>query len=350
MMLKGTLHGIRRVTGKLEPQMMAVEMRVVPRPTCKLCGSAGNPLYKDLKDRLYSAPGTWQLARCGNPDCGLIWLDPEPSEDDIGLLYQSYYTHGASNLQARFLRYASHPLRYAFHFGSAAVLGATAIIRERKRFQKLFVDDLLPGDLLEVGCGAGHRLPLFSALGWRVTGQDVDAHAAAEAKRTNGAQVHIGPVEDLAARGQRFDAIVMNHVIEHVLHPVEFLRTCLAMLRPGGTLICVTPNASSWGHHAYGVSWMALDPPRHVTLFTPSTLLTAAKMAGRGSPEVRTSCANVQAFAAGSLEIAAKGRYDMSRLPGWRSEILSVVAQFRALHEFRRDPDSGDELILRCRV
>jgi hypothetical protein len=73
-------------------------------------------------------------------------------------------------------------------------------------------------------------------------------------------------------------------------------------------------------------------------------------MAGAFHADVTTSCANVQAFAVGSLEIASKGRYDMSRRPAWRSEIVSVLAQFRALRAFRRDPWSGDELILHCRA
>jgi 2-polyprenyl-3-methyl-5-hydroxy-6-metoxy-1,4-benzoquinol methylase len=336
------------VTKAVEAQ--PAHMKLVPRPNCKLCGSTGELLYKDLRDRQFSAPGTWQLRQCSNANCGLIWLDPEATEEDIALLYRSYYTHGVSDPHEGVLRYASRPLRYAFRLGWAAILGATPVVKERKRFERLFVDELVPGDLLEVGCGAGNRLPLFSALGWRVTGQDVDAEAAAEARRRSGVEIHVGPVEDLAARGRRFDAIVMNHVIEHVLHPVEFLRTCLAMIRPGGTLICVTPNASSWGHRAFGVSWMALEPPRHVTIFTPSTLRTAAKMAGHLYPKVSTSCANAQAFALGSFEIASKGRYDVRRRPAWRSRILSVLAQFQALNEFRRNPYSGDELILRCHV
>jgi hypothetical protein len=63
---------------------------------------------------------------------------------------------------------------------------------------------------------------------------------------------------------------------------------------------------------------------------------------------VSTSCANAQAFAVGSFEIASTGRYAMGHRPAWRSELLSLLAQFRALGAFRRDPESGDELILRC--
>lgn len=317
-------------------------MRSVARPNCKLCGSPGDVLYKDLRDRQFSAPGAWQMRRCSKADCGLLWLDPEPSEEDVGLLYSGYYTHGGNDIQGG-------ALRYAFRLGWATSFSATSILKERKRFETLFVDDLPRGELLEVGCGAGERLPAFAALGWRVTGQEVDEQAAAGA-RSSGVEVHVGPVDELAARGRRFDAIVMNHVLEHVLRPVEFLHTCLGMLRPGGTLICVTPNAASWGHHEFGIGWMALEPPRHITMFTPPTLRTAVRMAGHLHPEVSTSCVNTQAFALGSYEIARTGRYDMRRRPAWRSEILSILAQFRALREFRRNPSSGDELILRCCV
>lgn len=324
------------------------QLGLVSRPNCTLCGTIGAVLYGDLRDRLFSAPGVWQLRQCGNPDCGLIWLDPQPREEHIGLLYRDYYTHGVSEAQSGLAPCVARALRYAFRLTSATALRATPIIRERKRFERLFVEGLKPGDLLEVGCGAGKRLPLFQALGWRVTGQEVDAAAAEEARRTSAAEFYIGPVADLAAQGRCFDAIVMNHVLEHVLRPVDLLKTCMAMLRPGGTLVCVTPNARSWGHRVHGLNWMALDPPRHVTIFSPSTLRTAASMAGAFRADVTTSCANAQAFAVGSLEIASKGRYDMSRRPAWRSEILSMLAQFRALKEFRRNPSSGDELILRC--
>jgi GT2 family glycosyltransferase/SAM-dependent methyltransferase len=355
MMLKGSIHAMRRITGKLEDVTTAEDalppevtsLTTVPRPTCRLCGTVGEPLYSDLRDRLFSAPGTWHLRRCSNARCGLVWLDPQAVEEDVGLLYRSYYTHSALGSRGGVARQV---LRGAFRWTWAALLSPTRISKERKRFEKLFVDDLRPGDLLEVGCGAGTRLANFAALGWRVTGQDVDAAALAEAQRTSGVEIHAGPLEDLARQGRRFDAIVMNHVIEHVVDPVRFLRTCLQMLRPGGTLICVTPNASSWGHRAFGVDWMALDPPRHLTLFTLSSLQTAAKLAGHPDPQVYTSCANAQAFAVGSFEIASTGRYAMGRRPAWRSQLLSMLAQFRALNAFRGNPESGDELILRCCV
>src|SRR5208283_2932444 len=71
------------------------EIRSFPCPKCYLCGADGEPLYAGLRDRLFNAPGEWGLKRCPNSECGLVWLDPMPLEEDIGIAYESYFTHPA---------------------------------------------------------------------------------------------------------------------------------------------------------------------------------------------------------------------------------------------------------------
>ena len=60
-------------------------------PACALCGRPGAPLHRELGDRLFDVPGKWSLLSCEG--CGLVFLDPMPSADRIGALYESYYTH-----------------------------------------------------------------------------------------------------------------------------------------------------------------------------------------------------------------------------------------------------------------
>src|SRR5438552_12368189 len=68
-------------------------MRSTPRTSCYLCAAAGPQIYQGVTDRMFSAPGVWNTRRCSSPDCGLLWLDPMPFEDDIGLAYDDYITH-----------------------------------------------------------------------------------------------------------------------------------------------------------------------------------------------------------------------------------------------------------------
>src|SRR5690349_4462073 len=77
------------------------EIRTQPRPHCALCGSGGKFIYQSLSDRLFGAPGTWDLKKCSNPKCGLIWLDPMPLNEDIGKAYASYYTHEAPQIKSQ---------------------------------------------------------------------------------------------------------------------------------------------------------------------------------------------------------------------------------------------------------
>src|SRR5260221_11441941 len=62
-------------------------LRTRPCPRCSQCGADGVPLYQSLQDRLGDAIGTWSLARCPDPECGLVWQDPMPLEADIGKAY-----------------------------------------------------------------------------------------------------------------------------------------------------------------------------------------------------------------------------------------------------------------------
>src|SRR5438270_590848 len=60
---------------------------------CPACGAARRTvLYERLTDRVFRvAPGYWRLVRCGG--CGSAYLDPRPTEANIGRAYAAYYTH-----------------------------------------------------------------------------------------------------------------------------------------------------------------------------------------------------------------------------------------------------------------
>src|ERR1700739_3213091 len=66
------------------------EISIVAAPSCLLCGAPGSKLYDAMSDWLWGVPGEWGLRHC---DCGLAWLDPQPSVTQIPKLYAKYYTH-----------------------------------------------------------------------------------------------------------------------------------------------------------------------------------------------------------------------------------------------------------------
>ncbi|MGE5267853.1 MAG: bifunctional 2-polyprenyl-6-hydroxyphenol methylase/3-demethylubiquinol 3-O-methyltransferase UbiG, partial [Deltaproteobacteria bacterium] len=89
--------------------------------------------------------------------------------------------------------------------------------------------------LLDVGCGGGLVSEPLARMGARVTGLDpgrenVEAARAHAAGQTGPGGLdlsyRIGTIEDLAAEGAQFDAVVSLEVIEHVPDVGGFIKTC----------------------------------------------------------------------------------------------------------------------------
>lgn len=132
--------------------------------------------------------------------------------------------------------------------------------------------------MLEVGCGDGKTLRKLQSLGWEVEGVDFDPSAVMNARR-KGLTVHVGDVAEIKGDGS-FDAIISSHVIEHVPDPVAMLKDCYRLLKPGGIIVGITPNAESLGHRFFKADWRGLEPPRHLHTFTLRALENAACCAG----------------------------------------------------------------------
>ncbi len=328
-------------------QQSSDQIRSRPCPNCFLCGAEGELLYERLKDRLFGAPGIWNFKRCPNPECGLLWLDPMPVEEDIARAYESYYTHidslpdGSKRSKRKFLTRISNSV-YGF------CLRVTSVQRERKRLASMYLADVPPGRALDVGCGDGSRLARLRTLGWDVQGQEMDPKAVSRARQVYGVRIHLGPLEQAGFVDGEFDAIVMNHVIEHVHDSVRLLAQCNRLLRKGGTFIAVTPNAESHGLKCFGSSWRGLEPPRHLHIFSQRTLRDVAGRAGFSRFETWTTAANADMLASGSVDIRAGGKKPSDFGPKLMRGLLILQYQLWWRLAHLKDRNSGEECVLKA--
>lgn len=267
-------------------------LRTTEVPLCLLCGKTGQRMYDALGDRLFSVAGRWGLLRCG--DCGLLWLSPRPLPSERGGLYSEYYTHGELSAQPR-IRRLRREIRWAVlsaGFGYANLRLGTPVSRlgghllkvlpaVKKKVQRevLYLDGRHRGRLLDVGCGDGSFLLSMRDLGWDVYGVEPDPKAAQVAR--NKCRCEVEDVELHHARFPDgfFDAITLNHVIEHVPDPVSVLTRCRRLLRKDGILVVATPNGNSLGHRLLKAAWRELDPPRHFFVFNGETLRRCLSLA-----------------------------------------------------------------------
>jgi cyclopropane fatty-acyl-phospholipid synthase-like methyltransferase len=112
-------------------------------------------------------------------------------------------------------------------------------------------------DLLEIGCGHGEVLLEAHNRGFRVSGIELSAHAAAVANRCLGADaVSVGTLETCPLTRDRFSAVLAADVIEHVRDPEGWLRRIHELLVPGGIVLLVTPSLDSWTRRILRSRWM----------------------------------------------------------------------------------------------
>lgn len=320
------------------------EIESIPCPVCKVCGLRGVPVYQGLKDHLFHSPGVWNLYHCPSEECGLMWLNPMPLEDDIHKAYRSYYTHDKSGHDNNRLKECITNIeKQLLKF----LLRLTPIYRERKEFNQMYLSRIKPGRLLEVGCGSGSRLTQFAILGWSVEGQEVDAASAAIAER-RGLKIHLGTLDNLNLPDGSYEAIVMNHVIEHVHDPFKLLKECRRLLSPNGILIAVTPNIHSYGHRIFKSYWRGLEPPRHIILYSQNSLRHLAQIAGFVNPTTWTTSANAHHFALDTLNIISKSK-NLESLTKIFNNVFSKLFLIisRVVHIFNKD--SGEECVLMLR-
>jgi SAM-dependent methyltransferase len=127
--------------------------------------------------------------------------------------------------------------------------------------------------VLELGCGGGELLERARSSAAFVVGVDLSPEALRLARGERGLPVLLARAERLPFAPASFDAVLAQHLVEHLPNPVEALREWRRVLRPGGMLALVTPNAAypDPGH---------FHDDTHATLFTAATLRSALEETG----------------------------------------------------------------------
>lgn len=107
-----------------------------------------------------------------------------------------------------------------------------------------------PGSaVLDCGSGSGHeRTASFGGRGSALQYRGLEwSHAEVEIGRAQGLDLIEADLNrPLPVASDSQDCIIAYSVVEHLLMPCAFLRECRRVLRPGGTLVVLTPNISTW--------------------------------------------------------------------------------------------------------
>lgn len=337
-------------------------MRREDRPDCLLCGAPGAILYADLEDLLFGcAPGAWTLKQCPDPACRLAWLDPMPQARDLWKAYRAYYTHEAAAAGNR----APGTLRQVFDYARLGYLAGRFGYREAAAWpQKLagLLLYLLPGyrlqadfsvmqlparpggRVLEIGCGAGWLTAFLGSLGWEAMGIDTDPETV-QAARSRGLEVRLGTLQAQDFQADYFDAIIMNHVLEHIHDPMGQAKECHRVLKTGGVLSLATPNVVSLGHERFRRYWVGLDPPRHLYIYSPESLAALMQSAGFRIHRLSTTARWAPMVYQVSQRMLAQERETVSR-SALRDKIGGQLFYWQERFRLKFQARKGEEILL----
>jgi len=135
--------------------------------------------------------------------------------------------------------------------------------------------------LLDFGSGKGLFLNLARQNGLEVKGVETSIPRAEYARNNFGLTIDSSYYTEGKIFNQRFEVISFFHVLEHVEKPFVLLNNLLEEnLAPEGLLIIEVPNFESWQSKWAGKHWLHLDVPRHLSHFSPLTIINQLEKFG----------------------------------------------------------------------
>ena len=133
-----------------------------------------------------------------------------------------------------------------------------------------------PKSVFQVGCSDGYTLDRFKKRGSQiVSGVDPSIASNQLAKKLYGIDTIVGTIENISLDGQKFDLVLLTHVLEHLFNPIHALEICKNFIKLNGLLFIEVPLFENYKKQPNGV--LSLE---HLNYFSESTLVETITRAG----------------------------------------------------------------------
>jgi methionine biosynthesis protein MetW len=142
------------------------------------------------------------------------------------------------NLQKFIKNYYSHELPDSPNHWETAM--------ENSRRQQTIALTPVNSKVLDIGCHTGITLEALKKKNCQLFGIDMNPWAVNLARK-KGIKVKKGDItKKLGFPDNEFDAIILDHVLEHVFDSIALLKEAYRVLKPGGKIIVGVPNMVSF--------------------------------------------------------------------------------------------------------
>jgi 2-polyprenyl-3-methyl-5-hydroxy-6-metoxy-1,4-benzoquinol methylase len=176
--------------------------------------------------------------------CGLFAVDPMPSNES--------YPVSRDEKQ----NFVGHSIESTYEWN-------LPLLRNLKKYTSR-------GDLLDIGCNAGDFMEIAEKHGFNAQGIEIDSVASAAGKQ-KGRKIIQGDFLRIEFEN-KFDAIVMNHTLEHIPDFSEVPKKLASLLKSEGIAIINVPYYQSWLGRLLKQKWSQLAPFTHVWFYSKTNI------------------------------------------------------------------------------
>ncbi len=223
---------------------------------CNLCGSdEAVPYAMRLGE---GSPYVLHRRRVRCRKCGLVYSDPQATEETLKHYYELVYNATLPNQVSRIQK----------------------LTTQYRSFWTGLSERVEPGRFLDVGCNTGHLLSVGEDFGWEVYGVDLSPVAIRFGREELGLKnLQLSDLHGACYPDDFFDYVHLWHVLEHVLDPSSLLEEIHRILKPGKELLVGVPCVTDPMYYALRFRYILAGKPTpissdnaHTFEFTPSTL------------------------------------------------------------------------------
>ena len=218
---------------------------------CKVCSSNHYKKIGDIKNIWKEYKDVYQCDKCS-----LYFID-SPTDEEINSLYKNEYHN---NIKNKLFEVAKSKMRYARSLSQFNFIKQTI--------------DLKNKDICEIGAFDGLLLSLFKKNDNNVFGYELNDDARVYAKK----KYNIDLKENFLESKNKYDIIILSHVIEHFREPKEILIKIKSMLKENGFIYIEVPNSPMPQECSYNMLMRYLNT-EHIVNFNMDNLIKFAESA-----------------------------------------------------------------------
>lgn len=219
--------------------------------TCPVCGNGQLRAAHVIND--------FTILRCRS--CELMFVKEIPTQQELDYHYGKAADGMKSDEDCVYLNRANDE-NLAYYY---------------RKLREQIVRRVPTGRVLDVGCNAGQFLDVMA--GFERYGIERSPLHGPVAREKYGENIFIGTFEDYPAPAIPFDCITLQDVLDHMVDPLEALRKCQRLLKPGGLLIVKVHDISCLYAKLSGKNFYAFLPPLHLFYFSRTSLKLALEKA-----------------------------------------------------------------------